>query len=111
MVRLYRAVHHAYLRSRGQAAGGGRGGPWSASLSGIFARMRSCWKRDRWPAYRWGGVDRGCPLGTGIVRPVWHANGTDGNHQRGLLARALRAGSVLARGHAKRELWVSEIER
>ena len=33
-----------------------------------------------------GDSDRGCPLDTGIVRPMWHACGTDGKDQRGLLA-------------------------
>jgi hypothetical protein len=28
------------------------------------------------PAYGWHGTDCGCPLGTVVVRPVWHANGT-----------------------------------
>jgi len=38
--------------------------------------MRSSWKRDWWPVHRRRGVDRGCPLGTGVVRPMWHAGGT-----------------------------------
>jgi hypothetical protein len=27
--------------------------------------------------------DRGCPLGTGVVRPVWHANGMTGAERPG----------------------------
>ena len=30
----------------------------------------------RSPAHRWSKSDRGCPLGTGLVRPMWHADGT-----------------------------------
>jgi hypothetical protein len=29
-----------------------------------------------WPAGGRGDSDRGCPLGTGVVRPMWHAGGT-----------------------------------
>jgi hypothetical protein len=28
------------------------------------------------PARRWRRCDRGCPLGTGVVRPMWHEGGT-----------------------------------
>jgi hypothetical protein len=40
--------------------------------------MRSSWKSGRRPAHRWRVVDRGCPLGTVVVRPFWHAAGTNG---------------------------------
>jgi hypothetical protein len=38
--------------------------------------MRSCCKGTRRPAHRWSRSNRGCPLGTGLVRPMWHASGT-----------------------------------
>jgi hypothetical protein len=34
-------------------------------------------------AHRWGARDRGCPLDTKIARPMWHASGTVGEHERG----------------------------
>jgi hypothetical protein len=30
----------------------------------------------RRPAHRWGERDRSCPLGTGLVLPMWHVSGT-----------------------------------
>ena len=38
--------------------------------------MRSSWSSEGGPVHRPSGGDRGCPLGTGIVRPMWHAGGT-----------------------------------
>jgi hypothetical protein len=50
-----------------------------ATLSLILIRhirgMRSCWLSVGGPAHGRYGTDRGCPLGTGVVRPMWHANG------------------------------------
>jgi hypothetical protein len=34
-------------------------------------------ERER-PAHQARGVDRGCPLGTAVVRPMWHVSGTTG---------------------------------
>ena len=35
------------------------------------------------PAQRRGGSDRGCPLGTVVDRPMWHASGTAGENEVG----------------------------
>ena len=40
--------------------------------------MRSSWPSEGHPAYGASEIDRGCPLGTGIDPPMWHANGTTG---------------------------------
>jgi hypothetical protein len=40
--------------------------------------MRSCWQRAARPAQPSSGSDRGCPLSTVVVPPIWHANGTAG---------------------------------
>ena len=37
----------------------------------------------RWPAHGRGDSDRGCPLGTALDRPMWHANGTAGEDDPG----------------------------
>ena len=29
-----------------------------------------------------GELDRGCPLGTGLVRPMWHVGGTAADEER-----------------------------
>jgi hypothetical protein len=63
--------------------------PAASSLSGIFAGMRSgCWSEGR-PAHHRRGVDRGCPLDTGVVRPMWHASGTAGEDDCGSALAAL----------------------
>jgi hypothetical protein len=61
---------------RGRLVGLGGVEPPTSSLSGTCAGMRSCWQRRRLPAHWWRGSDRGCPLGTEVVRPMWHAGGT-----------------------------------
>ena len=38
--------------------------------------MRSSWSSEGRPDYGASEIDRGCPLGTGVVRPIWHASGT-----------------------------------
>jgi hypothetical protein len=39
--------------------------------------MHSCWKSVTRPDQRSDGSDRGCPLGTVIDPPIWHASGTE----------------------------------
>jgi hypothetical protein len=41
------------------------------------------------PAQRPGESDRGCPLGTVLVPPLWHASGTAGEYGRRLSLEAL----------------------
>jgi hypothetical protein len=36
----------------------------------------------RSPAHRGSDGDRGCPLGTGVARPMWHTSGTAGRGRR-----------------------------
>jgi len=52
--------------------------PYQAYSRDAFLLVR----RSR-PARRWRRCDRGCPLGTGIDRPMWHANGTTGEERPG----------------------------
>jgi hypothetical protein len=49
------------------------------------------------PAQRSDGSDRGCPLGTGVVRPMWHAAGTNGGLGAG--RRTPRDGAPPKAGH------------
>jgi hypothetical protein len=53
----------------------------ASSLSGIFAGMRSCWTSVTGPVQRSDDSDRGCPLGTVIDPPIWHASGTAGENE------------------------------
>src|SRR5215218_10658161 len=60
--------------------------------------MRSCcWSEGR-PAREGRGVDRGCPLGTALVRLVWHACGTasEGKGPRSA-TRSTHAGAPVGR--------------
>jgi hypothetical protein len=66
----------AFSLVRGLIVGLGGLEPPTSSLSGTCAGMRSCWQRRRLPAHWWRGSDRGCPLGTVIDPPIWHAGGT-----------------------------------
>jgi hypothetical protein len=66
-IRRQRATAPIFIQERAPPTGRHRG------LSGIFA--------DRFiqrgtATHQGRGVDRGYPLGTGIVRPMWHTNGT-----------------------------------
>jgi hypothetical protein len=49
---------------------------WDLILIRHIRRMRSCSKSDRRRAARPDEGDRGCPLATLSVRPIWHASGT-----------------------------------
>jgi hypothetical protein len=49
--------------------------------------MRSCSKSRRRSAHGCCESDRGCPLGTVRVRPMWHASGTAGEEGASLKAR------------------------
>jgi hypothetical protein len=76
MVRLYRAVLPATSVLAGQAAGG------DAAARG--ARPDQAYSRDAFmllereaPGRRQVASDRGCPLGTGFVRPMWHEGGAE----------------------------------
>jgi hypothetical protein len=40
------------------------------------------------------GSDRGCPLGTVIDRPMWHAGGTAGEDERGTSPRKRQAEGI-----------------
>jgi hypothetical protein len=51
---------------------------WDSCLSGTFGGMRSSWRSGRRPAHRRDEGDRGCPPGTGCVRPMWHVGGMIG---------------------------------
>jgi hypothetical protein len=52
--------------------------PYQAHSRDAFLLVR----RGR-PAQRSDGSDRGCPLHTGVVRLMWHANGTTGEERPG----------------------------
>ena len=52
--------------------------PGTSSLSGIFAGCVLAARARDGQLMGPAGSDRGCPLGTGVVRPMWHAGGTNG---------------------------------
>jgi hypothetical protein len=60
--------------------------------------MRSSSKSGRRPGHGRHAVDRGYPLGTGIVRPMWHAAGTNGTPW-GAGRRTPRDGAPPSAGH------------
>jgi hypothetical protein len=56
--------------------------PGTSSLSGTSGDAFKLLQRET-PAQRPGESDRGCPLGTEFVPPLWHAGGTAGKHDVG----------------------------
>jgi hypothetical protein len=73
-----------YRRDAGNCGGAGNSRlprhPYQACSRDAFMLLER-----GWPAHQGGGVDRGCPLGTGLVRLMWHAGGTasEGKRVRG----------------------------
>jgi hypothetical protein len=58
------------------SSGNGRRRRAAPTLIRHIRGMRSCRSSEGRPAHGWRRSDRGCPLGTGLVRLMWHANGT-----------------------------------
>jgi hypothetical protein len=73
--------------TRDRSAGRARQGRYKLGHEHILIRhicgMRSRWQHTTRPAQRSDGSDRGCPLDTGVVRLMWHANGTTGEERLG----------------------------
>ena len=89
---------------RGQAVEDGAAAPPFPSPQDLIlirhiCGMRSCcWSEVR-PAHQGRGVDRGCPLDTGIVRLIWHTSGTaDGERSSGV-GRAQPHGEAMLGDH------------
>ena len=70
--------------------------PGTSSLSGTFAGCVHA-ARARGASSTVGWSDLGCPLGTGVVRPIWHAAGTNGGLGAG--RRTPRDGAPPSAGH------------
>jgi len=51
-------------------------------LSGAFAGDVLAARSGRDQVIGYMPVTCGCPLGTGVVRPIWHAGGTAGEDER-----------------------------
>jgi hypothetical protein len=80
-----RAPARAIALLGGALAGSGPGtSPCIDGLSLIrhIHGMRSSWSSEGRPGYGASEVDRGCPLGTGVVRLMWHAGGTTDSQLR-----------------------------
>src|SRR4029453_14257307 len=67
-------------------------GPHQAYSRDAFKQLEG-----RPPGYRVREDDRGCPLDTGVVRPMWHAGGTAGEDQRGTPPRSRQGEGVFGR--------------
>jgi hypothetical protein len=60
---------------------------WKPHPYQAYSRDAFLLVRGRRPAQRSDGSDRGCPLDTGVVRLMWHANGTTSEERPGAWRR------------------------